>query len=95
MKGHTMSTETTKETLYGYARGDQLINGGFQRVEHAQIALDQANAAMRSVGLEPDLRLVEYDVDTTVKTSRVRAYKEPTTEDTTPEGDTGASPDEP
>lgn len=90
-----MTSETTKETLYGVARGDQLINGGHPRVEHAQIALDQANAAMTSVGLGPDLRLVEYDVETTVKTSRPRAYKEPTSEDAVPDGDTTATGPQP
>ncbi|MBS1674380.1 MAG: hypothetical protein JSS74_10490 [Actinobacteria bacterium] len=90
-----MTSETTKETLYGIARGDKIINGGHLRVEHAQIALGQANAQMTGLGLEPDLRLVEYDVETTIKTGRPRTYKEPTTEDTTPDGDATATAPQP
>ncbi len=75
-----MSTETSIATVYGVARGEKLLSGGFPSVEGARSDVDHYAAQMSAVGLEPDVRLVEYDVETTVKTSRVRAYREPVEE---------------
>lgn len=76
-----MATETTTVTHYGVARGEKLIGYGYPMVEPAVAALSVAEQQMISVGLDPDLRLVEYDVETTVKTGRVRAYREPTVDE--------------
>lgn len=77
-----MATETTTSVHYGVARGEKLIGTGSPHLSTAQEALLVAEQQMISVGLDPDVRLVEYDVETTVKTGRVRAYKEPVDETT-------------
>lgn len=63
------------ETKYGVARGEKILSGDFTNVEPAKTELTHFEEQMRVVGLEPDVRLVQYDVTTT--TSRVRAYREP------------------
>lgn len=80
-----MATETTTVTHYGVARGDNLIGTGSTYLPDAQEALGIAEQQMIAVGLDPDVRLVEYDVETTVKAGRVRAYKEPAEETVEPE----------
>ncbi|MEV7827504.1 hypothetical protein [Microbacterium enclense] len=75
-----MATETTTVTHYGVARGEKLIGTGSTYLPDAQEALSIAEQQMIAVGLDPDVRLVEYDVETTVKAGRVRAYKEPVDE---------------
>jgi hypothetical protein len=77
MRGTTMATETTKQIAYGVARGDKLIHGGYSDVRNAVEQLALFTDQMHALGLEPDVRLVEYDVETIVKTGRVRAYREP------------------
>lgn len=79
-----MSTETTTVTHYGVARGEKVISTSHPSVSLAQEALGIAEQQMIAVGLDPDLRLVEYDVETVVKTSRVRAYRQPEPEDVAP-----------
>jgi len=80
-----MATETNTSVHYGVARGEKLIGTGSPHLSTAQEALLVAEQQMISVGLDPDVRLVEYDVETTVKTGRVRAYKEPVDENAEPE----------
>jgi hypothetical protein len=88
-----MATETTTVTHYGVARGEKLIGAGSTYLPAAQEALTVAEQQMIAVGLDPDVRLVEYDVETTVKAGRVRAYKEPTDEvpDAEPTADTAGA----
>lgn len=74
-----MTTKTNTETHYGVARGEKLLfSAPILSVVQDQLPLYQDQ--MTKLGLDPDVRLVEYDVETTVKTSRLRAYKEPATE---------------
>jgi hypothetical protein len=79
-----MSKTTTEETRYAVARGEKIVSDehGHTAVESAQGELGYLNKQMENVGLDPDLRLVEFDVKTTVERSRVRAYREPAPEDT-------------
>lgn len=75
-----MATETTTVTQYGVARGEKLIGIGYGHPAHAQDALHSVERQMTELGLDSDVRLVEFDVETIVKTGRVRAYKEPADE---------------
>lgn len=75
-----MATETETVLHYGVARGEKLIGEGTSSLAAAQQALFVAQQQMVAVGLEPDVRLVEYDVETTIKAGRVRAYQEPVEE---------------
>ncbi|MDD7930086.1 hypothetical protein [Microbacterium thalli] len=76
-----MSTKTNTETHYGVARGEKLLfNAPILSVAQDQLPLYEEQ--MTALGIDPDVRLVEYDVETTVKTSRLRAYKEPEVEPT-------------
>jgi hypothetical protein len=79
-----MTKTTTEETRYAVARGEKIVTAetGHTAVESAQSELGYLEGQMRNVGLEPDLRLVEFDVKTTIERSRVRAYREPSTDDT-------------
>ncbi len=80
-----MATETETVIHYGVARGEKLIGAGTPSLNAAKDALFVAEQQMVAVGLDPDVRLVEYDVETTVKAGRVRAYKEPVDEIVEPE----------
>lgn len=86
-----MTTKTNTETHYGVARGEKLLfSAPILSVVQDQLPLYEEQ--LTSLGLDPDVRLVEYDVETTVKTSRLRAYKEPEPEPTpAPDGDTAAA----
>ncbi|WP_162815402.1 hypothetical protein [Microbacterium arborescens] len=83
-----MSTKTNTETHYGVARGEKLLfSAPILSVVQDQLPLYEEQ--MTALGIDPDVRLVEYDVETTVKTSRLRAYKEPEPAPA-PEGDISA-----
>ncbi len=86
-----MSTKTNTETHYGVARGEKLLfSAPILSVVQEQLPLYEEQ--MTALGIDPDVRLVEYDVETTVKTSRLRAYKEPEAEPTpAPDADTTAT----
>jgi hypothetical protein len=86
-----MSTKTNTETHYGVARGEKLLfSAPILSVVQEQLPLYEEQ--MTALGIDPDVRLVEYDVETTVKTSRLRAYKEPEPEPTpAPDADTTAT----
>lgn len=72
-----MSTTTDTVTKYAVARGEKIIAGEHTAVESAKSELAYIEGQMRAVGLEPDVRLVTFEVETTVKSSRPRAYKDP------------------
>jgi hypothetical protein len=93
MKENSMATSTDKVTFYGVARGEKLISGGWSNVDMAKNEVELYTLQMRALDLDPDVRLVEYDVETTVKTGRVRAYREPETEEPTPTVDEDATAD--
>lgn len=75
-----MATTETTRTVYGAARGQKLLAGGFDRVDQAQEQVDLFTEQLTALDIEPDVRLVEYDIVTTAKESRLRAYKEPVDE---------------
>jgi hypothetical protein len=75
-----MATTETTRTVYGAARGQKLLAGGFEFVEQAQHQVDLYTEQLTALDIDPDVRLVEYDVVTTVKEGRLRAYKEPVDE---------------
>lgn len=69
------------ETLYGVARKSTVLHDRLYRsYGEAQAAMDRAEDAMEAAGLEPDVRLVEVDAETTY--SAPRAAKTP--ENSTP-----------
>ncbi len=86
-----MGTKTNTETHYGVARGEKLLfSAPVLSVVQEQLPLYEEQ--MTALGIDPDVRLVEYDVETTVKTSRLRAYKEPEPEPTpAPDADHAAT----
>lgn len=83
-----MTTRTNTETHYGVARGEKLLTGT-PSLAYAKEQLPLYEEQLTALGIDPDVRVVEYDVETTVKTSRLRAYKEPEPAPA-PDGDTSA-----
>lgn len=68
-----MSTHTV--TKYAVARGQKIIGTHFDTVEGAQAELTHYEGLMTQAALEPDVRLVQFDVTTT--TGHPKAYREP------------------
>ena len=64
-----------KVTRYGVARGEKIIGLMFDAIDEAKEHFANVSAAMVSVDLEPDVRLVEADYSVAV--SKLRAYREP------------------
>lgn len=72
-----MSTNETTRTVYGIARDQKLLSGGYHNVGTAMNQLALYEEQMTHLGIEPDVRLIEYDVTVTTKQSRLRAFKWP------------------
>lgn len=69
---------STTVTKYGVARGQKILtDGGFDTIDPARSELAWYETNMEAVGLKPDVRLVEYDITTTIETSKPRTYVEP------------------
>lgn len=93
-----MAKNTSTQTAYAVARGEKVLSRGFATIEGARVEMENYVSHMQQVGLEPDVRLVEYDETTTVERSRPRAYREPTADTTRDDvddtaGDTADSTD--
>ncbi len=77
---------STTVTKYAVARGEKILGESHEDVNGAKGELAHYEDGMRALGLEPDVRIVTFDVSTT--TTRPRVYKEPepeVAEDTEPE----------
>lgn len=71
--------QSKTETRYGVARGEKLVHEElFIDVVSAQNHLSRVSDQMESIGLEPDVRLVEVEVKTSY--GRPKVYKEPSDE---------------
>jgi len=77
-----MSTDSTTEELLAVARSDAILSGFHADPSTAQQELAQYEANMRSLGLEPDVKLVTLTRRTSY--SKVKDY----TPDTEPTPDT-------
>ena len=71
--------QSKTDTRYGVARGEKLVHEElFIDVVSAKNHLQRVSEQMESIGLEPDVRLVEVEVKTSY--GRPKAYKEPSDE---------------
>lgn len=68
----------TTVTKYAVARKEKLVGALHDAPSSAIAEHASVSATMESVGLEPDVRVVEVDVTTSI--SRPRAYREPSTD---------------
>ncbi|ANJ26807.1 hypothetical protein [Agromyces aureus] len=68
---------STTETVYGVARGQKILSGGFANVEGARAENAWYEKQAEGIGLKPDTRVVTYDITTTVETGRPTTYVEP------------------
>lgn len=73
-----MSTNT--QTLYGVARGQKILSGGFGNVEGAAAENGWYEARATDIGLTPDTYVATYEVTTTTETGRPSRYVAPVPE---------------
>jgi hypothetical protein len=84
-----MSTDTTEAVQYAVARNESLLTEPTSNLGAANADLGRLSDAMRVAGLEPDVRVVEFDVTVTTKIGRPRAVRVPAsaTDEAAAEGD--------
>lgn len=74
-----MSLENSTVTKYAIARGQSLISDGYDDIDTAQRQFSHLEENARSLGIEPDFRVVTVEVET--KVGRPHVWKPEVIED--------------